>query len=161
MSPASFATDRLAQVLPTVAVSLDVAMLQLHARSIRRLGSEPHFNFARFRGIGLDLPIRIDTPANYDAFGRLIRQDPPPVTLGAVDAAVVDMAAYSGLEGPLGDFHSEQVVLGRKPTSDTVGEKGECPLNWCLNDDLRAYCPFLGLCRCGHVISSRHCSGSE
>ena len=63
---------------PRVARGGDAAA---HARAIRRFGDEQDFDFARFRGIGLDLPTRVDIPTDDDPPGRLVRQHSCPVTL--------------------------------------------------------------------------------
>src|SRR5262249_47414314 len=123
--PAPLAADRVAQLLPPVAVPLDVAMLQLHARPIGRLLNEPRFDFAGLRGIGLDLPTRADIPAQDDACRRLVREHASPVALGAVASAIVDMAAHARLEHALGDVHLEQVVFARKPAADALREDSE------------------------------------
>ena len=67
--PAALAADGLARQLPALAVAIDVAVLKLDAGAIRRLGDESHFDFARLLGVGLDLPLRADVPADHDAFG--------------------------------------------------------------------------------------------
>src|SRR5262245_50105817 len=100
-------------------------MLQFDAGAIWRLGDELHLDLAHLPGIGLDLPVLTDIPADDDALGRLVRQHARPTAFVAVASAVVDVAAHARLEHPLGDFLPEQVVLRWKPTSDAFGEEYE------------------------------------
>src|SRR5262249_21649830 len=151
--PTPFAADRLAHLLPTLPLPLDVAMLELDPRAIGRFRDELHLDFACFRGIGFNLPAWVDIPANHDALRRLVRQHASPMAFAAVNPAVVDMAADARLEHALGDFHGEQVVFSGKPMSDLLGETDERLLDGNLDDNLRTYRRLMGLS--GHVISFR------
>src|SRR3954451_6909796 len=69
--PALIAAHALALLLPAVAVAVEVAVLELDASAIRRLGDEAHLDLAGLVGIGLDLPLRTDVPAEQNPVGRL------------------------------------------------------------------------------------------
>ena len=74
------------------------------------------------------------------------------MALCAVDSAVVDVAAHTQLEHPLGKFRGEDVVLGWKPASDALSEDLKRALNRRLDDDLRAYPRFFGLASHGFPL---------
>src|ERR1700704_2158405 len=82
------APDGVAQLLPPLRVTLQVAVLKLDAGPAGGFGHEAHFHLAGLPGICLDLPLGADVPADHDAGGWLIGQHARPMTLAAVDAAV-------------------------------------------------------------------------
>jgi MFS family permease len=133
--PASLAPDPFADPFPAVAVAVDVAVLELHARALRCLGYEPHLDLARPLVVGLDLPLLIQVPAEDDPVRRLVGEHARPAALAAVDATVDDMAADTRLEHGLGELDSEDVVLGRLEPAEVLGEDREGPLDRRLDDD--------------------------
>src|SRR5438132_8176399 len=69
--PALGAGDALADALPALAVTVEVAVLELDARALRCLGDEAHLPFTRRGGIALQLPGRADLPAHEHPVRRL------------------------------------------------------------------------------------------
>ena len=57
------------------------------------------------------LPLRADVPAEDQSVWWLEGEHPGPAAFGAVHAAVVDVAAYMGLEHRLLDLDVKQVVV--------------------------------------------------
>ena len=57
-APAVVGPDRVAHLLPALAMAVEVPVLELHARAVGRLGDEAHLDLAGRRG-GLDLPPRL------------------------------------------------------------------------------------------------------
>src|SRR3954465_11722061 len=102
--PAVLAVHALANTFPARPMALEMAVLELDARSPRRLGHEAYFDFTRLLQVRLDLPLRADVPAEHDALRRLVGQHPRPATLAAVDTAVEDAATHPRLEHGLGDL---------------------------------------------------------
>jgi hypothetical protein len=86
-------------------------------------------------GIGLDLPLGADAPAEHDAVGWLEGEHAGQAALAAIDAAVVDVAAHVGLEDGPGDVDREHVVLGRLEAAEAIGEDREGPLDRRFDDD--------------------------
>ena len=66
---------------------------------------------------------------NTNRRGRLVGQDTRPPALAPVHAPVDDGPADPGLEHHLGQLGPEDVVLGRPPGADVVGEHGERPVD--------------------------------
>src|SRR5690349_14343127 len=100
--PAVGRADGVAHALPTVAVAVEVAVLELDEGSLRRLRGEPDLHLAALLGVGLDLPAEIDVPADEDPGGRLVGQHASPVARAAIGGAFVDVTADVGLEHHLG-----------------------------------------------------------
>jgi hypothetical protein len=88
-------------------------------------------------GIGLDLPLRADVPAEHDTVRRLVGKDARPPALAAVDPSVVDVAADARLEHRLGDVDAEHVVLARLDPVEVLDEHGERALDRGFDDDRR------------------------
>src|SRR2546423_9007072 len=150
--PAAGRADGVADLLPALAVPIEVAVLELDARAIGALADEAHLDLARLLEIGLELPLRADVPADDEAVGRLVGEHARPAALAAVDAAVVDVAALAALEDHLRELPLEDVVLGRPPGPHLVGEDRERPLDRRVDDDRR---PDGGRCCLrGHETSS-------
>src|SRR5689334_20669761 len=91
--PALVGRDAVSDRFPARAVPVEVAVLELDARALRRLGDEPDLDLAGVVGVGDELPVRADVPAEDDALVGLVGQDPRPPALAAVLADVVDVAA--------------------------------------------------------------------
>src|ERR1700677_4831294 len=128
--PSLVAVDAVADRLPAGAVPVQVPVLQFDAGAVRSFGHEPDFDLAGQFGVGLDLPLRADVPAEDHAGGRFVGQDPGPPALAAVDGAVVDVPADAGFEDGLGDRRREQGVLGRLEVAEPLRERGEGLLRW-------------------------------
>ena len=122
--------------LPAGAVAVEVAVLELDPRPLRRLGDEPHLDLAGLLEVGLDLPLRADVPAEHDPVRWLVGEHARPPAFAAVDAAVVDVPADARLEDGLGDLDAEHVVLGRLEAAELLGEDRERALDRRLDDDL-------------------------
>src|SRR6266511_4049973 len=114
-------------------------MLQLDARASGGFGSETNLDLARLGTIGFDLPAWADVPTEHDAMRGLVREHASPAADGAVHASVVHISARTRLEHALGDGHGEQVVFGRKPAADSLGEDRERARNRRVDHHLCAY----------------------
>src|ERR1035438_1145594 len=156
--PSGLAVHAVADYVPTVAVAVEVPVLEFDACAVRRLGDESHIDLAGLLDVRLDLPLRADVPADHDSIRRLVREHPGPATLAAVDTPVVDMAALTRLEDRLRDIHAKDVVLGRLEAPEAGCEDRERALDRRLDDDLVAdgRC-----CWRGHVFSSSGCSTAD
>jgi len=137
------------------AVAVEVAVLELDARSLRPLRDEADLDLARLREISLELPPRADVPGEDDPLGWLVGDDACPLVLAAVDAPVVDVTADLRLEHSFGDRRTEEVVLRWFEIAEPLGEHGEGPLDRRLHDDVPA--DHHGRCL-GHEFSSVGCS---
>ena len=104
-------------------------MLELHAGALGRLRDEPHLDLAGKCRIALELPAEVDVPAEHDALGRLVGEHPRPAALAAVDPAIVDVPAGPRLEHHLRELGPNDVVPGRPPASDVLGEDRESTLD--------------------------------
>src|SRR5689334_15939202 len=105
--PSSGRAHRVAHRLPSRAVTLDVAMLELDARAIGANRGEAHLDLAALVVIGLELPLNADIPADHKALRWLIGEHPRPTAHAAVHAAVVDVTADPRLEHHLGQLALE------------------------------------------------------
>src|SRR5215207_7599429 len=90
--------DAGADALPARAMPVEVAVLELDACAVSRLGGEADLDFAGVVGVRFELPGGPDVPAEHDACRRFISEDPRPVALRAVLGAVVDVTTDLGLE---------------------------------------------------------------
>src|SRR4051812_12585669 len=154
--PAVAGVDALADGFPAGAVAIEIAMLERDASAIRCLGDEAHLDLAGAVRVGLDLPSRVDVPADDDPVRRLICEHPRPAALAPVDATVVDVATDSRLEDGLGDVDAEHVVLARLERAEVIGKDGERALDRRLDDDLVA--DGRRCCWRGHQTSFSACS---
>src|SRR5207237_2629115 len=66
--------DCVAHLLPALAVAVEVAVLELDARSARDFGHEAHLDLAGALRIGLELPLQADVPADDEAVGRFVHE---------------------------------------------------------------------------------------
>src|SRR6185437_8051036 len=154
--PALITGNTIMHALPPFAMALQLSVLDLDASSLRRLGHEPHFPLTDLVRIGLDLPSRIDVPAEEHPVGRLVGQHACPAALAAVDATVVEVATNTRLEHRLGDRYSEYVVLGGLESAKSLSEDLERVFDRGLNHDGL----FHGRtgCSAAHFDSSGDCS---
>src|SRR5207248_4562460 len=111
--PTLVALDAGAQSFPTVAVSVEVAMLERDTRAFLGLRDEPDLDLTRSSEIGLDLPVGTDVPREHDPLRRLVAEDTCPLAFASVDPAVVDPPAHARLEDRFGVLDAEHVVLTR------------------------------------------------
>src|SRR4029079_10035551 len=81
--PALIAVHAVANPLPAFAVTVEVAVLHLDADAVGALGDEGHLHLARLVGIGFELPLRTDVPAEHDPVGRLVGEHSRPAALAA------------------------------------------------------------------------------
>src|SRR5207249_7748136 len=92
--PTSVGAHRVALALPALAVPIELAVLQLDPRPLGALGDEAHLDLTGLLEIGLDLPLRVDVPAEHDTVRRLVGEHSGPSALAPVDPPVVDVAAH-------------------------------------------------------------------
>jgi hypothetical protein len=156
--PSLVAVDAVADRLPAGTVPVEVTVLQFDPGTVRSLSHEPDLDLAGQLRVGLDLPLRADVPAEYDAGWWLVGQDPRPPALAAVDGAVVDVPADVGLEDCLGDRRREQVVLWRLEVAEPLGERREGLLSRRVDQHLLADNGDLGP---GHGLSFVVCSATS
>src|SRR5262249_45758958 len=130
--PAPWRAHGVAHRLPTGAVTLDVAVLELNPRAIGANRREAHFDLAGLVVVGLELPLHTDVPTDHKPARRLVREHSRPAALAAVDAAVVDMAADAGLEHHPRQLGLEDVVGRIPPAPDVLSEDMERAVDWRL-----------------------------
>ena len=126
-------------------------VLELHPGASRGLGDEPHLDFAGQVGVGLDLPLRADVPAENDPVRRVVGQDPGPAAFAAVAGAVDDVPTDPRLEHSLHDRCAEQVVLRWFEITEPCGEHVEGPVDRRFDVDQLADHSGIGV---GHQLSS-------
>src|SRR5690606_41751722 len=119
--PAAVVGGAVADALPSGAVPIAVAVVELGAGAIRVLGDEADLDLAGTGLVGLELPAGADVPAEHDSIGRVVRQDPGPAALGAVFGRVDDVPTHAGLERGVGDRCAEAVVLLGLEGSELLG----------------------------------------
>src|SRR5207237_9998160 len=100
--PALVVGDSLTYAFPTVTVAVEVAVLDLDSGPFGSLGTEADLPLAGLRRVGLDLPVRVDVPAEHHSLRRIVDQDARPVAGAAVDTAVVEAPASAGFDHRLG-----------------------------------------------------------
>src|SRR4051794_8414570 len=137
--PALRGGDAVAGAVPSLAVTVEMTVLQLDAGALRVLGDEPHLDLAALLGVRLDLRVGRDVPAEDDAVGRLVGEHSPPLALAPIGPPVVNPPAGPLLEHRLLDLDTEHVVLARLDAVHLLSEDGERPLDRRFDDDLVAY----------------------
>src|SRR4051812_1591820 len=157
--PALGPGDAVADVLPALAVAVEMTMLELDTRAPRRLGDEAHLPLARSGGIGLEPPGPGNVPAHHHAVRRLVGEHAREAALASVDPAVVDVAAHPRLEHGLGDVDAEQVVVAGLEVAEPPGEDVEGALDRRVDDDRLPHgrVRVLG-CLCAHGSPFSGCS---
>src|SRR5215471_12561790 len=113
--PAAIAVQDAAGLFPTLAVAIEMTMLELNSGPLGRLGDELDLHFARLLGIGFDLELRTQIPAEHHTSRGLVRQHARPMAFSPVHAAVVDLPTDTWFEHPFRDIDPEQVVLRWEP----------------------------------------------
>src|SRR5215469_6429944 len=93
----------------TLAMSPDVTVLQIDL-GVPVLLSEQHLNLAGSSPIRVILQVRVDLPGDDETLRRLEGKHGPPVTLAAVDVALVPAASLLRLEHGLGQVGLADVV---------------------------------------------------
>ncbi len=73
--PAGVAVDTLSQRLPARSVTIEMAVLELQARALRRLGDEQDLDLAGVGFLRLELPLRADVPAQHDPVWWFVGED--------------------------------------------------------------------------------------
>src|ERR1700748_2960076 len=91
--PPSLRTNRLPNRGRLVAVSLEVAMLEIHTSRAALQCGERNLNLHDERRVVL--PVCIELPAQDEPSWRIPHQDFPPLTLGPVGAALIPTAAWA------------------------------------------------------------------
>ena len=111
-----------AELLPAGAVAFQVTVLELETSPVRGLGDEAHLDLAGDGGVGLDLPLRTDVPAEHHPLRWVEHEDARPPALAAIGSAVVDVPTDPRFEDSLCDGYAEQVVLTRlEVAAETLG----------------------------------------
>src|SRR6202453_4473519 len=136
--PPGVVGDAVGHGLPSRAMPVDVAVLQLDQGPPRSLGGEADLDLAGVVRLGLDLPLRTDVPAEHHAVRRVVGEYTGPAALAAVPTAVVDVATHPRFEDGLGDRYLEHVVLRRLEFAEPLGEYSEGPFDRRLHSDLPA-----------------------
>src|SRR5579871_799891 len=72
--PARVMCDAVGDGLPSRSVPVQVTVLELHARAIGCLGSEPHLDLADVVRLVFDLPRRADVPAENHSLWWFVDQ---------------------------------------------------------------------------------------
>src|SRR4051794_9550896 len=62
-APALRGGDAVTGAFPALAVAVEMAVLELHAGALLVLRGEPHLDLAALVGVGFDLPVGRDVPA--------------------------------------------------------------------------------------------------
>ena len=130
-------TDGAAHLLPAVAMTIEVAVLELDSSAVSAVGGEAHLDLTRARRIRFELPLQVDVPADDEARRWVEREHTRPPALAAVDATVVHVTADTRFEHHLGELGLQDVMLGRPPAPDAVREDRERPLDRRIDDDRR------------------------
>src|SRR6185369_8641635 len=89
--PAAFRREAGPSRVGAGAVALEAPMLERHGRAASGLGVEAHLDLGHERRV--ELPLRVELPAQHEAVRRLPDQHAAPVGLAAVLAALVPAAA--------------------------------------------------------------------
>ena len=118
-------------------------------------GGERDRDLAALVGVGLDLPVGADVPAEYKPVRGLVGEHTRPLAFAPVDATVVDASALARLENRLGYVDGEHVVLARLDVVEVRCEDRERTLDRHVDDDLRT--DERVLCLRAHETSSFRC----
>ena len=156
--PSGVTIDTLAKRLPAWSVAIEVAVFELQARPLRRLGDKPDFDLAGVTLVCLELPLRADIPAEDDPIGWFIGQDASLSALAPVGGAVIDVATNPRLEPSLGDLGPEKVVLRRFEVTEPLNKRSKGILDRRVDDDLTTDDGIIGHV---HGFSSGSCSTSS
>src|SRR5262249_8720688 len=116
--PAALRPDGVPHPLPALAVSVEVAVLELDAGPLRRLRDEAELDLARPRRVLLRLPVGVDVPAEDDSRRAVENEDSRPAGDAPVDGTLVDEAADAQLEDHRRDLGREEVAVVRPPVAD-------------------------------------------
>ena len=118
--------DRVAHRLPSLAMTVEVAVREHHVRHVWTVGGEGDFDLAGLARVGFDLPVQVDVPAEAHKVRRFIGEHSRPSALAAVRGAVDDVAADVRFEDHLGQFAN--CDLGASAQSDGSGSTtSRCP----------------------------------
>src|SRR4051794_40686667 len=101
--PAAVPVDAFGHRLPSVAVMVQVSVLELDPGARVALGDEPNSPLAAAGAVRLELPPRSDVPAEHETARRLVGQDACPPTFAPVNPPVHDVPADPRFEDRLGD----------------------------------------------------------
>ena len=117
--------DRVAHRLPSLAMTVEVAVREHHVRHVWTVGGEGDFDLAGLARVGFDLPVQVDVPAEAHKVRRFIGEHSRPSALAAVRGAVDDVAADVRFEDHLGQFALEDVMVRVPPRPDALREDAE------------------------------------
>src|SRR5260221_1263831 len=108
-------------------------MLEIHASRAARLRRESDFDLARFREVGLVLPLAVDLPRHHQAVRRIPDENGAPVAIGAVHLFAVAAAACSPFDDRFLHRRFADVVSARPPAVVSLREDFERALDRCLH----------------------------
>src|SRR3954447_12904452 len=134
-------------------MTLQVAVLEVHARAAARLWREADFDLARLREIRLELPLAADLPGPHEAMRRLPHQHRSPLAIAAVLLLRVEASADTSLDDGARHRRLADVMRSRPPEIEFGCEHVERPLLIRLHCDRLAHCGA-GRLRRFHVIAS-------
>ena len=126
-------------------------MLELDTRPAWGLGGEADLDLAGLVGVGLELPVRADIPAEHDAVRGVVGEDAGPAALASILSDVVDVPADLRVEGGPRDRGCEEVVLRWLEVPEALDEGREGVSDRRLDDDLSAHDGVVGK---AHGVSS-------
>src|SRR5919201_6289659 len=96
--PAALGRDRLPDLLGALAHPVEPPVLELDARRALAGRREGDLDLARLRGVGIELPIRVQLPREDDPLRRLVLEDPSPIAFGSVRRALEPAPARPRLD---------------------------------------------------------------
>jgi hypothetical protein len=110
-------------------VAIEVAVLELHARPLRRLCDEPDLHLAGVALLRLQPPLRADVPAEDDPIRWFKYEDAGLFAHAPIGSTVIDVATNLRLEPGLGDLGTEEVVLRRLEVTEPLDERSKRTLD--------------------------------
>src|SRR5215216_3201824 len=110
-------------------------MFEVHGGLVGPVGAEADLDLAGVGGVGVVLPLAVDLPGDDQPMGWFPGQHPAPVALAAIDALLVPAAALAGFQDGGGHVGLADVVLGRPPPAEAVGEGAEHLLHGRINSE--------------------------
>src|SRR5215216_3031334 len=110
-------------------------MFEVHGGLVGPVGAEADLDLAGVGGVGVVLPLAVDLPGDDQPMGWFPGQHPAPVALAAIGALLVPAAALAWFQDGGGHVGLADVVLGRPPAAEGVGEGAEDSLDRRVDGD--------------------------
>src|SRR4029450_8625801 len=104
---------------------LQVSVFEGDGGPLGSVGGEADLDLAGVGGVGVVLPLAVDLPGDDQPMGWFPGQHSAPVALAAVGALFVPAAVLAGFQDGGGHVDLADVVLGRPPAPEAVGEGAE------------------------------------